>query len=64
MSSSRVVDETERSAWLDHLTVDAKVATVLGSIPEYYDRVEAEEWQMKHKVHEKNQKKFPCLHLS
>ncbi len=35
--------------WLERLAVNAKVATVLGSIPAYFDTVKSEGRQMKQK---------------
>ncbi len=48
MISSQVVDE-DLAKWLERLTINAKVATVLGSIPEFSfsDTVDSEGRQMK-----------------
>jgi hypothetical protein len=37
----------KKAEWLEHLTVNAKVATVLGSIPASSDTVESEGQQIK-----------------
>jgi hypothetical protein len=37
----------DQAEWLEHLTVNVKVATVLGSVPASSDTVESEERQMK-----------------
>jgi hypothetical protein len=47
MRSSRVVDEILPIAWLERRTANAKVATVLGSIPASSDTGESEGRQMK-----------------
>ncbi len=50
--------------WLDRLTADAKVATVLGSIPAFSDTVESEGRQMKQcwiqDIEENKTKKSSC----
>jgi hypothetical protein len=47
MTSSRVWMRFSPSAWLERLTVNAVVATVLGSIPASSDTVESKGRQMK-----------------
>jgi hypothetical protein len=58
------ISEWNLAKWLERLAVNAKVATVLGSIPASSDTVESEGRQMKqywisYIIKEKNQKKSP-----
>jgi hypothetical protein len=58
MRSSRLVDETYLAEWLERLTANAEVATVLGATPASSDTVESEGRQIKYI---KLKKKYPCL---